>query len=197
MRGGGTLVVSSDKVASGLVPADLAGVKFGARTVTSKGYGEEYAWRIPEGTPAAWPLERDGGGTVVLWAHDVGRGRVVTAAADHFLPDEYAKIPEKSKYRVAGEMCKGERSFTLVSRLLDRVQRETMPVSVDGDVQWGVNCAADGWRVWLINNKGVTKYTFEDESFDASRTAKVKVAFRETGRIVNVSVGPGEWRIVQ
>ena len=70
-------------------------------------------------------------------------------------------------------------------------------VAVEGDVQWGVNRAADGWRVWLINNKGVTKYTFEDESFDASRTAYVTVRFNDSGRTVYTSVGPGEWRIVQ
>lgn len=87
-----------------------------------------------------------------------------------------------------------------------------MPCRVEGDCQWGLNKTPEGWALWLFNNKGVTKYTFEPESFDMAATAKVEIdlsrlqvsSVRDVRRgtdleirdeHLTVEVGPGEWRI--
>ncbi|HPS65274.1 MAG TPA: hypothetical protein PK447_06855, partial [Ignavibacteria bacterium] len=49
----------------------------------------------------------------------------------------------------------------LIRYLLTCVQNETMPITVEGDVQFGFNKTKMGWNLWLINNKGVTKYPLE------------------------------------
>lgn len=79
--------------------------------------------------------------------------------------------------------------------LLD-IQRETMPVTVEGDIQWGVNRTQGGWLVYLINNKGVVKFADEPESFDAARTAHVTVTLNASGERQSVDVAPGDFALL-
>ena len=74
----------------------------------------------------------------------------------------------------------------------------------------------DGWWVYLINNKGVTKFTTTPETLDFAETAKVTVALRELKaagvrelregapvvfdrdkNAFTLEVGPGDIRIVK
>lgn len=64
-------------------------------------------------------------------------------------------------------------------------------------MQWGVNRIDEGWLVLLINNKGVTKFTFEDEVFDQAQTSHVKVHLRSTGETCDVVLPPGGIRFVR
>ena len=212
VRGGGTLFVSWDRVADGLIPASLSGVAFGtdAKTVpagetllSSDGatarIGSGYAWAVPEGTPAAKPFYRDEKGQTAGWVHAVGRGRVVTLAAWRFMPEKYRTIKTDgaAHWNDLTDIFAGRCTFELVRALLRRVQDETMPVSVEGDVQWGLNRTKKGWLLWLINNKGVTHFTNDPEEYDASGTAHVKATFKPTGKAYSVDVGPGEWKLVE
>ena len=75
--------------------------------------------------------------------------------------------------------------------LFERIQRETMPVSVEGDIQWGVNRTSYGYLVWLINNRGVVQFKREPTDFLPEKTAKVSVTVVATGAKTTIVVPPG------
>ena len=81
--------------------------------------------------------------------------------------------------------------------LLLKIQDETMPVNVTGDIQWGVNKTSKGWLVYLINNKGVVKFCDEPEEFDMSRTARVAVTMKATGETRTVEIKPGDFKLLE
>ena len=88
-----------------------------------------------------------------------------------------------------------------------------MPVSVDGNIQWGLNKTGDGWLLWLMNADGVTKFRGERQQIDISQTSTVRVRMKgklaemdvsdaktgigvkSYGGAFGVNVLPGEWRI--
>jgi hypothetical protein len=81
--------------------------------------------------------------------------------------------------------------------LLLKIQAETMPVSVTGDIQWGVNRTSKGYLVYLINNKGVKSYFGEPEEFIEERTAKVTVKIKATGKEIGAVVAPGDYKLLE
>lgn len=83
-----------------------------------------------------------------------------------------------------------------LAALFERIQRETMPVLVEGDVQWGVNRTSSGYLVWLINNRGVRKFRGEPAEFMPERTAKVTVTVTATGAKTMIEVPPGAYRLL-
>ena len=198
VREGGTLFISADKLAKGIVSPAFAGVAFGSETVLSAApLKAKYSLFKPTGTPVAVPLTKDGNGNVIVWSRDVGRGRIVTVACDRMLPDDYAKCAHGDyKARLLEAMSPGFR-FEVIRGLLKRVQRETVPVTVEGDAQWGVNRTKEGWLVWLINNNGVTKFFGEPEELDPKATSVVRITYKATGRTYTARVKPGDWTAVR
>jgi len=231
VRKGGTLVLSADRVSEGFVSRELAGLtvleetepsgrhlRDGRRNVMT--LTEDYDWMraVPCG---AKPYLTDENGRVAVWLNDVGLGRVVTVACWRMLPRGYQGIRETltdfapktvARYeRMWNEILSGERRFSLVRTLLERVQEETLPYAVRGNVQFGVNRLPDGWLLWLINNDGVTHYSFEPESFDAAGSTTVTVSTRgdrvsvrdlvsgqsvaESVSSASLTVAPGRWRL--
>ena len=203
--GGGTLFISADQVADGLVDAALAGVSFknggtaksGASMCDDRGgvvpLDREYAWRLPDEDATAEPLLKDANGAVAAWTKNCGKGRIVTVAAEHMMPSRYKG--RSHTWEDVGEIFSGKRPFEVISYLLARVRDETMPVKVEGDVQWGVNkLKSGGWRLWLINNKGITHFVREVPIVDQTAVAHVRATFRDSGKTVEIDVPPGEWR---
>lgn len=97
-----------------------------------------------------------------------------------------------------------------------QIVREVLPVELQGDIQYGLNRVSDGWWVYLINNKGVTKFTRTPQKLDPAATAKVTISLRElvvtnvrellenrgldidrAQGTVSLDVGPGDLRIVK
>ena len=187
---GGTLFVSADQVADGRVSPKLAGVRFGAEADESSGTvvfpdGETFALENPyrwvrgqasEGTP--WL--KDANGAVAAYVHDVGCGRVVTVCARGMRP-----TPELS----VADVAEGRKSYEVIRMLLARVQEETMPVLVKGDVQWGVNRTETGYLLWLFNNKGVVHYSGEKPLVDETAIAEVRVLLRKDSVCGDVKTG--------
>ncbi len=214
VENGGTLVVSADQVADGLVPPSLTGVAFDGNGVPSGASlrsrdGREvlslenpYVWLAGRPTSAV-PMLQDERGTTAAFSNEVGRGRIVTICARKIRP-----TPELDKKDVA----EGRKRYDLIAWLLDSVQRETMPVLVEGDVQWGVNRTADGLLVYLFNNRGVTHYSGEEPTVDPRARARAAIAFNHVkpasvtdavtgkalpfGTTAEVDVEPGGWRLV-
>ena len=228
VRDGGTLFVSADQVEDGLVSREMAGVGFtsgrkdaGRSFTDAKGakvddLAETYTvWEAaPDAT--ARPLLLAESGVPLAFAHDFGKGRVVTVAVKRMLPDGIwdtvdgvdtpaSKVWTKAQHAIAS----GEQTFPIVRHLLRQVQAETMPFEIRGNCQWGVNFVEGvrgqvlgvrdrgRWLVWLINNNGVTKFVGEPEEFDFDRTAHVTVVSKLTGEAKSVTIEPGATAFVE
>ena len=135
-------------------------------------------------------------------------GDIINVDGKAMREDDYIKsegnIPLKNNLihrmvkTVVGVFRQQQSEPTCMARDRDeQAQAETMPVTVEGDIQWGVNRAKRGWLVWLMNNKGVIHYANEPEEFDLTKTAEVKVTFKPTGRVYTATVKPGEWKLVK
>ena len=148
-----------------------------------------------------------------MFENRVGRGRVLSVACDRFLPERYAMEAGRNGYQEEYERISSCRqTFELLRFLLARIQEESMPVRVSGDVEFGMNATGGGLLVWLFNNKGVVKFADEPERLDSSKTAYVTIDFKgsppdavrdvETGELfpggeIHLLVKPGGWRLLQ
>lgn len=227
VRSGGTLVVSCDQIRLGLVPPTVSGVSFDGAAVPSGKFFTDEAGRsfplegeylVETGSPqSARPWLRDDAGNVLAWGRNLGRGRVVSLACAHGLPsryDEGERLPEDAYMARYAEIGSCRARFALLEYLFRRVQDETLPVRVEGDALYGVNKTREGYLVWIFNNRGVTKFTDEPESYDQTRTATVRVDMKDmvgarvvdllTGRPVqsgvrscSVDVPPGGYRLLR
>ena len=230
VQDGGTLFLSADYIEEGIVPASLAGVSFGAGRVTSgatlvdeKGAAVEklagaYLLHTGEAAEGTRVLLKDENGAAVAYVRQLGKGRVVTTVCHRSMPEAFHTLKcqkiesDKTYLELRRSIIADEAELGLIRYFLDRVQRETIPVSVAGDIQWGVNKTASGYLVWLINNKGIAKYVGEPADVDVSKTATVSLAMRnvkdpsafvfrdaDTGAVVDssaVTVAPGDVRFV-
>ena len=95
-------------------------------------------------------------------------------------------------YRYPSQECGTPETL---EKLLLSIRDETMPFSVEGDIQWGVNKTEKGWLVYLVNNKGVVKFSDEPEEFDMSKTAHVVVTVKGTGERREVDIAPGDFKL--
>ena len=104
----------------------------------------------------------------VLADYERAGGRLVRITADMLPP-----FRENASFI---SMWRGELKFPKVEEALEKLQRDLFPFEVSGDCQFGANRTADGWWLWVFNNKGVRKFadTFEriDHKFDVTVTAK-------------------------
>ena len=230
VRGGGTLFVSADYVEEGTVPASLTGVSFGEGRVKSGDRllderGRDAArldgfYLLHSAVPAdgTRTLLKDENGAAVACIRALGRGRVVTTCCTRSMPhmffEKKYKAHDPTYFELRRKIISDSGRLDLIRYLLDRVQRETIPVVVDGDIQWGIGKNAKGWLLWLINNKGIAKYYGEPADVDQTKTAEVKVSLGRLAGLVprnadtgaelpvedgafSVEVGPGDVAFVQ
>lgn len=152
----------------------------------------------------AEPIWTDGKGGVLACVNRFGQGRVGLTTVDCLVPRQPANL--------VGANAR----MPLVEMLMRQIVSEALPIAVHGDIQYGLNKVPDGWWVYLINNKGVTKFTTTPEALDAAETATVTVDLRRlraTGlrelradrplaldgdkNAFTLQVGPGDIRIVK
>ena len=108
----------------------------------------------------AQPLWNDGKGHILASVNRFGRGRVVLTAADFMVPRQQRNLVASAA------------KMPLVELLMRQIVKEVLPIEVHGDIEYGVNKVSDGWWVYLINNKGVTKYTTTPEKVDVAKPPK-------------------------
>ncbi|OGV82986.1 MAG: hypothetical protein A3K19_32610 [Lentisphaerae bacterium RIFOXYB12_FULL_65_16] len=120
-------------------------------------------------------LLEDAAGNVLACKHSYGKGNVVVSTVDCLVPDCDANGKEGDPL---GRLVYGKR-FPFVEYFLKASVSEVLPVEVRGDVEFGLNRLSDGWLLYLINNRGVTKFTNREQVLDSSKTAKVEVCLRD------------------
>ena len=225
VKNGGTLFISADQVSGGVISSEIAGVEFGVDMVKANSrirysngndalaLREDYSLLLPKTGCAAKPFLKDVNGAVLAFRHEMGKGTVITVAAPRMLPAEWVNVDRAEYKERIGGVISGAKGFSLIEFLLGKVQNETMPVSVDGNIQWGLNKTGGGWLLWLMNADGVTKFRGERQQIDISKTstvhvqmkdasaemnvsdAKTGIAVKSCGGAFSVNVLPGEWRI--
>ena len=164
----------------------------------------DYELHVAKPTTAK-PLYTDENGNVVVWENTCGRGKVLTVTAVQGVPrilsdrkKHYKELPIDDFFGIKPEYVAGRVTFPIQRELLRKVQREAMPVTVEGDVQWGLNWVDGHFLVWLINNKGVKKFAYEEDDIDHAFDAKVKIIRKKTGETVEVVVPAGgyTWKVL-
>ena len=113
-------------------------------------------------------------GAIVLTAD---APRVVTVTASKMMPAKYEPNLGQTWPRIS-EFFSGKQPVEVIAYFLGRVCDEAMPVKVEGDVQWGVNrLPSGGWRLWVLNNKGITHYAREAAEIDHAAVTVRETAF--------------------
>ncbi len=195
---GGTLVINIEQV------NELFGEKFVglarsgkkaevAGTISNKLNGAKIAINEPydyesvemRGARIIW---EDASGAALAAVNRYGKGNVLTTMVDWMVPRGI-----EGKDGIRGEPSGwlntlwGGRKMPFVEALMDSIVDEALPLSVKGDIEYGMNKRKDGWLVYLINNKGVTKFTRTADKLDAQATAKVTVACGKIGKVAKVT----------
>ena len=70
----------------------------------------------------------------------------------------------------------GRMRIPSIERILEGLQRDLFPFEVAGDCQYGANRTADGWWLWVFNNRGVHKFADTAETIDHSKDAEISVS---------------------
>ena len=207
VKNGGTLVLNVEHLNQPF-PADFAGAELTGENFNASGY-KIAKLRLK----TAQVLVKDEEGNPIFTVNKYGKGNVILCAPRFLVPDY-----DDSRDDLADAAWRltrnGEYEFEYVEYLLDLLAKETLPAAVKGDIQYGFNKTADGWWIYLINNKGVTKFTDTLPKFDMSQRAEVTI---ELGKIkaasvrelvsdkslsiadgsVKISVGPGRFAVLK
>ena len=214
VRQGGTLVINARQVTKHL-SAEFLGAKPTGKTLAVVGnvknllsndavaLAEPYDYDQMELSHAK-PMWTDDKGGVLASVHEYGRGCVVLTAIDYLMPRKQTSIE--------GTTIK----MPLIELLMGQIVREVLPVEVQGDVEYGLSRVAGGWWLYLINNRGVTKFTKTPDELNPAETVQVTVdmralraakvrELRENKDIVmlpgknalTIKIGPGDIRVVQ
>jgi len=133
-------------------------------------------------------------GYVSAWIRNA-KGRLITL--DSYIPGDFRTSKDSWWPVQMAKLTSGRFDQRVIREIYHSVQNDLMPVSVEGDIQWGVNKTSKGWLVWLINNKGVTRFAGEDQKIDETAVAHVKVTDKVSGRVFTVDVAPGGWNFVE
>lgn len=120
-------------------------------------------------------LLEDAGGNILACRNKFGKGNVIVSTVDCLVPNGNADDKDENPL---GKMVYGKK-FPFVEYFLKNIVNEVLPLEVKGDIEYGLNKLPDGWLLYLINNKGVTKFTNKEQILDISKTAKVEVFLRD------------------
>jgi hypothetical protein len=122
----------------------------------------------------ATPLLEDADGNVLACKKRFGKGNMIVSTVDCLVPKDNEDIKGGNSL---DKMVYGK-NFPFVEYFLKSIVSEVLPLEVKGDIEYGLNKLADGWLLYLINNKGVAKFTNKDQILDMTKTAKVEVFLR-------------------
>ncbi|MBO7327660.1 MAG: hypothetical protein J6W00_02685, partial [Lentisphaeria bacterium] len=103
----------------------------------------------------------------LVYAHNFGKGKVIVTTPEFMTPGL-----EKESF---SNLASGKQQFPLIAHLMKQITFESLPLKVEGDIQYGLNRTNNGWWLYLINNKGVTKFVDKEQCIDPSAKTQVKV----------------------
>jgi len=217
VRRGGTLVINSRQLVKPLRDAAFLGVRMRDSVAKAKGYVSylnglngkhveettEFPFDevdITDAKPLVVTSPNAQKSSALVTINRYGKGHVVLCTP------HYLYLP-RSKNRM----------LKIFSQLMHQINQESLPLRVEGDIEYQINRNANGWVVTLINNNGLFKPLWEEPVADPEKTAHVEVTLlarakrarvwldeksldveRQAGRSrVRIAVPPGEIRIIE
>ena len=204
VQNGGTLVINAKQL--DLFDSAFTGVESLNSTFKKDAYVIENL-RLK----GAVPVLKTQDGKPLFTVFNSGKGKVVVTSPHYLVPD-YDDTSAKAQ-QIALSQVKSGAKYKYIDLLLAKLSAELMPVTVKGDIQYGLNKTEKGWLVYLFNNKGITKFADKPATFDQSKTAEVTIdltgikakTVRELGskdkqtlknNSFTVSVAPGAWKFL-
>lgn len=169
---GGTLILNVSQLSSDF-PSDFTGVRYNGDDFLSGNYR---FGKIE--TCGASVIATDEKNFPVFTQYRYGKGNVIVGTPHDLIPSFDETDPVAGDI-VLGETKSGARKFVFIEYLLDQLVKEVLPVTVEGDVQYGLNKTESGWWLYLFNNKGIIKFTNTPEAFDFSKQATVTVNLKK------------------
>ncbi|MBO7146561.1 MAG: hypothetical protein J6W81_02295 [Lentisphaeria bacterium] len=163
VKNGGTLLLHVGQLNS-VIPAKTAGLHVTPSYVREENHIFRRCY-----LDGATALKKNKDNVPLLTLKRLGKGSVVVACADSWVPNMNAKSISETR--------RGILKFPYIQDVLTRLTAQTIPFKVKGDIQYGLNKTKDGWIVYLINNRGVTKMADTAEKVDPAAVADVTVSW--------------------
>ena len=111
-----------------------------------------------------------------LAEYEKAGGRVVR------LPDIGCRLSNVAcQKETVRQIRSGKLKFPEIETIFAELQNDYFPFKVEGDCLYGANRTADGWWLWVLNNRGVTKFTDAPHSVDHSFDADITVSCVKDG----------------
>ena len=117
-------------------------------------------------------IRRNNDGDPLMTCHNYGKGKVLVSLIHYMTPWDTARHIGYFYNSIFGAKIPVHPEIAFV---LEKMNKELIPVRVKGDIQYGLNKTEKGWWLYLINNKGVIKFADKMAKYDKSKTAVVTV----------------------
>jgi hypothetical protein len=180
VKNGGTLVINVKQLNRNY-PESFTGIKMNG-AVSGK---ENYIIEKVE-LKGAEAIRRDSEGNVIFTKNKYGKGSVIVTTQHYFTP-WYGDDKKGQKRAEEAISLSGSIKFDDIEVLYSSLSADLLPIRVYGDIQYGLNKTQDGWILYLINNKGVTKFGDKQQVLDPSGSL-VKVDLYKLGVAGNAKV---------
>ncbi|OQA80136.1 MAG: hypothetical protein BWY31_04087 [Lentisphaerae bacterium ADurb.Bin242] len=159
VKNGGTLILNICQLNEDF-PADFAGLRPTGKSV-AKG-----CYTMDEVTlTGAKSIRTAPDGTILFAKNRYGKGSVIVGM-QRWLTPWYGNDKEGQEAALRDTALGKPVRFPEIEWLMKELSRELLPVSVEGNIQYGLNRTKDGWLLYLINNSGVTKFADKPQRLD-------------------------------
>ena len=204
VRHGGTLVLDATRL-DRLLPAAAAGLRRTPALKPLAGHDGYLCQQVhPDGAQVLLQAED---GAPVFTLHRHGQGNVLVCCVPDWVPSMTADSISHTR--------RGILTFPFIRQALEWIVADVLPFRVEGDIQYGATRTADGFIVYLINNRGVTKMADTPETVDEGAAAEVALSWTAAagvtaaeelrggealaidGQALRVTVPPGDVRVVR
>jgi hypothetical protein len=187
VKNGGTLLINIKQL-NNFFPTFFSGIKrtgksgFAGNEIISVVDGQKFnlleKYKIEKLKLAgAKVLLKDNNKNIIATVNKFGKGKVIVTSPDYLVP-----ALEKNSVTSALQ----GKQFPFAKYFLSKIVEEVLPLAVEGDIEYGVNKIKKGYLLYLINNKGITKFVDTKQAINKNKRAKVKINFRKL-RTLNVT----------
>ena len=166
VRNGGTLVINVKQL-NNFFPKDFTGIALNGD------YFHQGRFTVSKAKlNGAKVLRKNESGDILLSENQYGSGKVIVSLIHYMTPWDPARNISAFYNSIFG---KNIPVYKEIAALLEILNKELIPVRVKGDIQYGLSKTRKGWWLYLINNKGVIKYSDAPAKEDPSKTATLTV----------------------
>ena len=159
VKNGGNLILNINHLKETL-PADFAGLQRTGKILVKDHYIIEEVKLA-----GAKSIRSDADGIMLFTQKEHGKGSIIVGL-QHWLTPWYGETTAEQNMALQKTALGEPMRFPEMEWLLKKLSQELLPVSVEGNIQYGLNRTKDGWLLYLINNSGVIKFADKAQALD-------------------------------